>query len=618
MKKITVLLFALIAGAFAMQLSAAPGKAPARSAIYNSNQGFTQLGTTSIYYDRSQRSAAGPGAQYGISILGRVRNNSIWTSWLYPYRYYSSTYERNGPGAGFIAAFQVNGGDAKYLDARNGYGSDQDGVHMSASIVPQGDVAARVVYTLQNTTDEAVTVNAGVWGDIMIGDNDQAPLSRMKNTINGETYGIKMKHENTEDENTVFLCALFGDHVTGVTAADKYWFGFFSSNWHANEICGEYSKTIYDTNQSWGQSYQQYYEVENGNYDSGLGFCWTGREIPAGESIELSYVISVGEVDFMEPFDPDPDPEPEDPQPIFTYEIQAFDCEGWNDYTAPHPVKVKGEYVHAYGQNGYLEYQVDDENTWHVIGELISGAEGGYEFDFNVTYNPNRTTDHVVAVRYNDGLGNIIPLEGLSWVDVRSYEVTGNTAVYDGTPQTFDVTVLGETTTYATNFITPGEYPSGYTIYGEFEENTIGVNPIMLIIDKAPCEYEDNLPIVVEYDGEAHGATITVPEGSGNVTIYYETPEGRTTEEPVLPGTYNVIIAITDGDYYYGTEHTFGEYEIGIGTITILEAESPTSVEELVIESKDNNAWYTIDGRRVAAPTEKGLYIHNGKKYIVK
>ena len=76
----------------------------------------------------------------------------------------------------------------------------------------------------------------------------------MNNTINGETYGIKMKHENTEDENTVFLCALFGDHVTGVTAADKYWFGFFSSNWHANEICGDYSITIYSTVNSQGNT----------------------------------------------------------------------------------------------------------------------------------------------------------------------------------------------------------------------------------------------------------------------------------------------------------------------------------------------------------------------------
>ena len=613
MKKFTVLLFALIAGTFAMQLSAAPGKAPARSSIYNGDQGFTRLGSTSIYYDISQRTAAGPGAQYGISILGRVRNNSIWTSWIVPYRYYSSTYESNGPGAGFIAAFQVNGGTAKYLDAKNG--SNQDGVRMTARIEPQGDVAARVVYTLQNTNDEAVTVNAGVWGDIMIGDNDQAPLSCMNNTINGETYGIKMKHENTEDENTVFLCALFGDHVTGVTAADKYWFGFFSSNWHANEICGEYSKTIYDTNQSWGQSYQQYYEVENGNYDSGLGFCWTGREIPAGESIELSYVISVGEVDFMEPFDPDPDPEPEDPQPVFTYDIEAFNCEGWNDYTAPHPVKVKGEYVHAYGQNGYLEYQVDDENTWHVIGELISGAEGGYEFDFNVTYNPNRTTDHVVAVRYDDGLGNIIPLEGLSWIDVRSTNVTvtcQDEPVYNGQPHLFNVNIDRETIVIGQG----GEYvvPNTYyydAIEGAFEEGTIGKNTVSFTIDKAQPIVNVVIPDDCPYTGNPYAATVTVVQGGEATTTYVYMGTGLPIEgEPVEIGIYSVIVNVAETPYYYGLNQGYGEL--------VIYSDDSTVITELDEAAKDNGAWYTIDGRRVAAPTQPGIYIHNGKKYMLK
>ncbi|MBQ6078946.1 MAG: hypothetical protein IJK93_01600 [Muribaculaceae bacterium] len=527
MRKLTFILFALIAGSFAMQMNAAPGKAPARSAIYHSDQGFTRLGNTSIFYDISRRSASGPGYQYGISILGRVNNT---TSYIYDYDYYSSTYENNGPGAGFIAAFQVNGGTADYLDARNGYGTTIDNVRMTARLEPQGDVAARVVYTLTNNNDHAVTVNAGVWGDIMIGDNDEAPLECMRNTYNGATYGIKMKYRDAE--NTPLLCALFGDHVTGVTAADTCWFGFYSSNWHPNEICGAYSSTIYpSTNHNWDQSYAQYYMIENGTYDSGLGFCWTGRDIPAHESIELSYLISVGEVDFLEPFNPDPDPEPDEPQPVFTYNIQAYDCEGWNNYGAPHPVKVWGEYVHAYGQNGYLEYQVDDENTWHTIGELISGAEDGYEFDFNVSYNPNRTTDHVVAVRYNDGLGNTVPLEGLTWVDVRSYPVSQyiNTYEYTGSPVSFVVNVNGE-------------------------DIVIGAN-----------------------------------------------------DEYINEGTYNVVVA----------QGAFAEGTIGVLSISFT-ISKPTAVEEISVANEENGAWYTIDGRRITAPSQPGIYIRNGKKYYVK
>ena len=60
MKKITILSLALLAGACAMQLNAAPGKAPNRSAIFNYlPSGFQQLGNTSIYYNVSARDAAG-------------------------------------------------------------------------------------------------------------------------------------------------------------------------------------------------------------------------------------------------------------------------------------------------------------------------------------------------------------------------------------------------------------------------------------------------------------------------------------------------------------------------------------------------------------------------------
>ncbi len=34
--------------------------------------------------------------------------------------------------------------------------------------------------------------------------------------------------------------------------------------------------------------------------------------------------------------------------------------------------------------------------------------------------------------------------------------------------------------------------------------------------------------------------------------------------------------------------------------------------------SLDNDAWYTLQGVKIAAPTSKGIYIHNGKKVLVK
>lgn len=41
------------------------------------------------------------------------------------------------------------------------------------------------------------------------------------------------------------------------------------------------------------------------------------------------------------------------------------------------------------------------------------------------------------------------------------------------------------------------------------------------------------------------------------------------------------------------------------------------SAVEAIEAARDNNR-YSIDGVRVAEPTQPGLYIHNGKKVIVK
>lgn len=608
MRKITVLLLLMAAALCGMQVSAQPAKSPSRSNIYNYlPTGYQRLGNTSIYYNVSSHNSAGMGYRTGYSLVGKIGNY-----------YYSSTYEPGNeyegiifseyhPGAGFIGAFQVNNGTATYFDAANG--TTLDGVRMTSRIEAQGDVAALITYTLTNNNDEAVSVNVGVYGDIMIGDNDDAPLE-MLTTSSGKTYGIKMKYENSA--NSPLLCALFGEYVTGVTAADDYWFGFFSSNWHPGEICGDYSSTIYPTNTDWPASNSQYYMKENGNYDSGLGFCWKDRTIEAHESIELSYLISVGEIEFEEPVIPD-DPEPG--EDIFTYNVEVFDgvADGydWNALDETHKGRISGTYEHPYGQTGYIEYQVDDENTWHRMdGELISGAEDGYELFFDVNFNENRDTDHVLRLRFTDGLDNYTELEGLSWIDVRSFNVNGiENRVYNGEPQVFEVSITREVVTYVgeTN---PGTY--SFTIEGVYADNTIGVKEVPYTIDKAQSVIDVIIPESVEYDGNPHGATVTLTVGDGDVTVTYIDPvTGEPIDgEPTEIGTYDVYIEVSTTEFYYGIP---SEY---YGTIVI--TSTGTSVKELTVGTKDDNAWYTIDGRRVVAPTAPGIYIHNGNKYIVK
>ena len=588
MKKFTFLLLALVACAFVMSADEL-GMEPNRSAIYEDvPSGFERVGNTSIFYDIAYRSAAGPGSQYGISILGEIEEEDGTL------RYYSSTYQSGGPGAGFIAAFKVdnyNGRSysAKYLNALDGSTIYDNGnnaiVMMTARVEAQGTVAARIVYTLKNLGAYPATVSAGVWGDIMIGSNDNAPLSRLLND-EGEAYGIRMKYRDTE--NSPMLCALFGEGITGVTPHDDYWFGRYSTNYYASEIVGDYTH---------GSNWMQ----ENGSYDSGLGFCWKNRTIEPGESIDLSYLISVGEVDF----DPVTPPAGQD---IFTANVAAINFDGWNELNLPHPAHVWGHYEHPYGQEGYIEYSVDGGEWIRIETPLTSGED--YDLPFNMMFDENERELHTLELRFTLGMGNYTEIPGLEWEDVRSFELTVDDAerVYNGEPQTFTITV-GGLIDYEVQYTDAGEYTFG--IYGDYYMETIGKNEVTLTIDKAQSAVNVVLPEDAEYDELPHAATVTVTAGDGALTVTYIKVGATAGSEqaPTEVGVYYVIVEVAETQNYEGFEGTYGPFEI---------YDTETAVNELSIVTEDNAAWYTVDGRRVAAPTAPGLYIHNGKKYIVK
>lgn len=292
----------------------------------------------------------------------------------------------------------------------------------------------------------------------------------------------------------------------------------------------------------------------------------------------------------------------------FNYNVEPENFDGWNDLNIAHPVHIWGYYEHPYGQNGYIEYQVDDATGWtRVDVTLTSGEE--YDFSIDMYFDPEMTTTHTLNLRFTDGLGNYTDMNGLTWTDVRSYEVSGiEDRVYNGQPQQFSVTVNGETSTYVgeTN---PGTYT--YTIEGVYQENTIGVMDVEYTISKGQAQIEVIVPEDVEYDGEAHGATVNVIAGDGDVTVtYVNAATGEESNEaPSAVGVYIVVVEVADSEYYNGIDATnYGQFEI---------YDQVTGIHEINVDQKGNNEWYTIDGRRVVAPTAPGLYIHNGKKYIV-
>ena len=703
MKKITVIFFVMAAALCGMQLSAAPAKAPARSSVYSYlPSGYIALGTydepNHIYYSTQRQTAVPQGNVYGISIIGEVDG-----------KYYSTTYAKansdnsSNAGAGFIAAMKVGSYDAVICDCQSGTTSNS--VSFSARVEPAGEYAARIIYTLtSNAWFLSRTVSLGVWADIMIGDNDYAPIYCLRND-QGKVYGLDMKYKAEDpaspEEKIPVFTALFGEGVTGVKPVDDYWFGQYRNNYNASEIVGNYDN-LCDIQTGTGDDatfqydvVDEFYKVEGGTYDSGMGFCWKNITLEAGETVELSFVVSASEIDFEEPVEPDPEEE---------YYVEVYNTEAWNDLPADHPAHVWGYYKHPMGQTGHMEFMVDGNRgtgEWTAIpGDLISDSE--FDLDFNLNFDPDVTDIHTLKLRINDGQGNYRYLDDLTqeWEDIRTIDLTVNpeTQYYDGTAKTFVVTIgglidytLGENGEY----VEPGTYD--FSIYGDYDMNTIGINTVEFSVVRRVAALDVTVPEDCVYDGEEHAATATC-DGDGTVVITYkDTETGEiSTEAPVEPGTYEVFVEVTDGEFYDGIENTsYGEFTIdrrpceytallpeqlikrdgyqhgatiitpeGSGVVTVIYKnlatgeesttpptepgrydillsiddsgeyyygmeetviwtfeiylKYPTAVDELTISTEDNGAWYTIDGRRVAAPNQPGIYIHNGNKYIVK
>ena len=57
---------------------------------------------------------------------------------------------------------------------------------------------------------------------------------------------------------------------------------------------------------------------------------------------------------------------------------------------------------------------------------------------------------------------------------------------------------------------------------------------------------------------------------------------------------------------------------IGIDNIYFQSEDVVTAISTIAATQAAEGAWYTLAGQRVAAPTAKGIYIHNGRKVIVK
>ena len=587
LKKCAILLLCSIGIATVIPIRAQvkPKKVQTRSVNSSVPYGYTQVGNTQLYYYKSTSSIDVQGCFGGL--------------------YYGSTYNNGG----YKLAMQVNKGSATTVDCLNG--TTVDGVKCIVAIEQQGEFA-RICYHVTNESGKDAIVSLGTHADVMIGSNDQAPISKRIDTT-GNAYGVTMK-----DGNGAQLCVLFGSGLAGVTSISDYWFGYYSQNYDAYQMVGNYSS---------GNNFME----ENGSYDSGMGWCWKDRTIAAGSTVTFSYLIGVGEVNL---------------EPNSSFEVTPNDLEGWNDLTRPHKLAIEGTYESPAGLDGMIEYAVETSKEWKPLTDML--ASGSTFKDSLLAIFDVSREKHVIRFRTKDNVGNTTLLPSIEYKDVSFHQYAGiedktytGDSIYQDVKCT-DVDNLPITTARYINNVNAGS--ASFNIEGVFPY-TIGRKTCLFKINPAPLTGEINLssdrfvydgqqhtPICtfsnesyaslmegkdyhvtysdnitpgtakaivkgmgnytseltkdffidkavlsenlysitlpnedISYDGLEHKATASTSKGVGEVTFTYTLHgnDAALAESPKEEGRYDVYATISDGDYYYGKA---SEY---VGTFSI-------------------------------------------------
>ena len=642
-----------------------PKKAKPKKSVYDYvPYGYERVGDTQLYYYQSEGSST-------IDLVGEFDGT-----------YYSSTYSNGG----YNVAIQVGDNEAVSVDELPWCGGSEDtdpiaevpmmarrmktelpssdggyGMEVKTFVEQQGEFA-RVCYVVTNNNYYDETVSMGVHADVMIGDNDQAPITRRVDG-SGNTYGLTMK-----DGNGAELCVLFGSGLSGVAAVDDYWFGFYYLNEEAYEMVGNYG--------DYGEEYN--YMQEDGSYDSGMGWCWKDRLIPAGESVTFSYLIGVGDVNL---------------EPGSTYVIIPEATDDWNDLSKAHNLIVTGVYESPAGLDGIIDYSVEGSSEWvPLTGTLKSGDE--FTETLVALFDDSRTV-HTIRFRTRDLVGNTTTMRPVEFIDVRTHTLegleektyTGDSIFQDalicdleegwydtshyvnnvnaGTATVFlegvfpytigrkpyyftikpaelegSVVVTDEGLAYTGENLTPAwqftvekyatlvegrdytvtwgnnKLPGDATLVVDGKGNYIGTLTATFHINKIQLPKELlqlTLPEEdVTYDGKSHRATLTILEGMGEVTFTYVSEDGtyNSTEPPIEEGTYQVYLEISEGDIYYAMERQL----VGSFTILLFDPEE-WNVLGLMAAMLENSGWehpWDMSAGMKNVSTFDGLTVKNG------
>ena len=198
------------------------------------------------------------GAKGGFNVMG-VTNGSPAVKVTYG----------SGNGNGFEVVAKVDtsqtssGNGLKY--STNGQTITYQGIEFTQTLsIVNDDAYVRISYDVHNPTNVSHVVSLGNWTDVMIGNDDTAP-------IYPTSTGARMANSKGENSQFNMICK----NAYGVNDVDTLWFGQYGQS-YANVFGNSTTSALTGV-------------------DSGIAIGWKNRTIPAGETRTFSYLLGIGE-----------------------------------------------------------------------------------------------------------------------------------------------------------------------------------------------------------------------------------------------------------------------------------------------------------------------------------
>ena len=148
----------------------------------------------------------------------------------------------------------------------------------------------------------------------------------------------------------------------------------------------------------------------------------------------------------------------------------------------------------------------------------------------------------------------------------------------------------------------------GYYVEGKYTKTIeMPVGKVMVFFDNSTANLKDVYCYI--YNGTTAAQEWPGMKMSLDNETEYNGKKGYYTVE-VPQAFFTGYFVINNGA---AASNLAGETVYVNGTVTAIETTTMTDVKKAT-----NNAWYTISGIRIKKPTQAGLYIHNGKKVIIR